>query len=436
MARAKTGSQSLKKKTKAVRKLKMNTKEMEALAPKRDNYFKPAVSVKVTRNLARRRVEGPRDAVPLFFLREITLSPLYRKEDKEPYMYQVFTNVSKIGQGSFGDVYKALSKDDSKHYAIKVTNDTHFVVDKGEVRRLEIIPPHKNCIKFFMAWQEDYRIHIKMELCETSLDKYLQIYHNVDERTALEILIDVASGLQHLHSNEMIHLDLKPANVMISMEGVCKIGDFGLVVNLHEFDVNGKKITENNLAISEGDSRYLSVEVLQKKIYTKAADIFSLGMLILETITDVILPTSGPNWVLLREGALPECYYKLDLTPFFRQLIEKMLIKNYKLRPTIDAILQLPQILQILNSRQEGVHFNIMANWTADYKEYTKSDPNRTLNEPGQGPSCQSRPHPINNFSRFAALLRESNSNDNSTAVIGPAGEYTACVMNVARRLF
>ena len=41
-------------------------------------------------------------------------------------------------------------------------------------------------------------------------------------------------AIQHLHDNDLIHLDVKPENILLSMDGVCKLGDFGLVVNMKE----------------------------------------------------------------------------------------------------------------------------------------------------------------------------------------------------------
>lgn len=44
----------------------------------------------------------------------------------------------------------------------------------------------------------------------------------------------IFQAIKHLHDNDLIHLDVKPENILLSMDGVCKLGDFGLVVNLKE----------------------------------------------------------------------------------------------------------------------------------------------------------------------------------------------------------
>ena len=68
-------------------------------------------------------------------------------------------------------------------------------------------------------------------------------------------------------------MDIKPENIFIGREGICKLGDFGLVIDLAKDD------TKHSV---EGDPRYLASEILESRKFTKAADIFSLGVTILE----------------------------------------------------------------------------------------------------------------------------------------------------------
>lgn len=48
-------------------------------------------------------------------------------------------------------------------------------------------------------------------------------------------------GLKHLHDNNMVHMDIKPANIFIGLDGLCKIGDFGLVLELSKVSINMHK---------------------------------------------------------------------------------------------------------------------------------------------------------------------------------------------------
>ena len=66
-----------------------------------------------------------------------------------------------------------------------------------------------------------------------SLSKYAETYHNIPEATVWQFLIDLLQALKHLHDRNLIHMDIKPENIFISHDGVCKLGDFGLILDLN-----------------------------------------------------------------------------------------------------------------------------------------------------------------------------------------------------------
>jgi mitosis inhibitor protein kinase SWE1 len=92
-----------------------------------------------------------------------------------------------------------------------------------------------------------------------------------------------------------VHLDLKPANILINFEGTLKIGDFGLATLLPA--EKGPDF--------EGDREYLAPEALRSEI-GQPADIFSLGLIMLEIAANVKLPDNGATWSALREDDFSE----------------------------------------------------------------------------------------------------------------------------------
>lgn len=95
---------------------------------------------------------------------------------------------------------------------------------------------------------------------------------NPDEPAAWAYLCDLLSALQHLHSQGFVHLDLKPANVLITDSGRLKLGDFGLLLELKQksTDPVEEKVKED---VQEGDPRYMAPELLCGE-YGPAADVF------------------------------------------------------------------------------------------------------------------------------------------------------------------
>jgi serine/threonine protein kinase len=97
-------------------------------------------------------------------------------------------------------------------------------------------------------------------------------------------------GLEFVHANQLIHLDLKPDNLFLSDDGGLKIGDFGLCRKASDWDAE------------EGDGAYMAPEVLNNQP-TVACDIFSAGLILYQLLNSIArLPSHGLEWQRLRSG--------------------------------------------------------------------------------------------------------------------------------------
>ncbi|CAJ0579671.1 unnamed protein product, partial [Mesorhabditis spiculigera] len=245
---------------------------------------------------------------------------------------QCFKNRRKIGEGSFGHVWRATSLDDGRDYAVKVAIVPYRTGADRELRLREVfkherLPIHPNLVRFVKAWEEKGRLYIQTEICEESLEDYIGRKHEVSTRMVWNVFTDIASALSVLHERNFIHLDIKPANIFISSDGIFKLGDFGLI-----FDLN----SDEKHSHEEGDSKYLAPEILNGPL-TKAADIFSFGITVLEVATDLSLPSNGESWHQLRTGQIPDRFWQ-KVDPKQRALLGSMLDVDPLRRPTIETI--------------------------------------------------------------------------------------------------
>jgi len=274
---------------------------------------------------------------------------VYNTNLKKSYFQQAFSIEAEIGAGYFGTVYKVRSKEDGQLYAIKIANEKY----KGfsdrdskleEVRKHQFLPLHQNLVKFYESWEEEGRLYQQFELCDGNLGEFCEKNNNIPESLVWGYLVDLLQAVQHLHDHDLVHMDIKPDNIFFGFDGRCKLGDFGLIVDL---------IHETKSGYREGDSKYLAPEVLRGNI-SKSCDIFSLGITILELACDLDLPSKGTLWSELRERG-PQNSLTLQLSPELRRVIQLMMIKDPERRPGVNQILELPSVAKAARRREREV---------------------------------------------------------------------------------
>ncbi|KAK6467841.1 membrane-associated tyrosine- and threonine-specific cdc2-inhibitory kinase-like [Huso huso] len=274
---------------------------------------------------------------------ERPLSSSHYDESKgETYFQQCFQCLSKLGRGSFGEVYKVRSREDGRYYAVKRSMD-RFRGDGDrqrklqEVRKHERLPPHPNCVGFQRAWEEGGRLYIQTELCRGSLQQHCEAQAEpAGEAQVWAFLWDLLCALGHLHRHGLLHMDVKPANAFLSPAGRCKLGDFGLVLELGEGERGEGQ---------EGDPRYMAPELL-RGVYTPAADVFSLGLTILELACNMELPSGGEGWQQLRQGYLPP-EFTSGLSPELLSVLRVMLHPDPSHRASVSQLCSLAALRRV-----------------------------------------------------------------------------------------
>lgn len=227
-------------------------------------------------------------------------------------------NIKYLGSGEFSVAYECAFQD--QRFAIKKTKKPVLgklerkaimreidalrsltsVKDNEMVNIQEQDEGKENLVYFIEAWDFNDYYYIMTEYCEGgTLFDFLEDHKNykIDEFRIWKILVEILNGLKFIHLKNYLHLDLKPANIFVTFEGYLKIGDFGLATKL--------PILEKDFDL-EGDRNYIAPELINDKIYTPFADIFSVGLIILEIAANIILPDNGSPWRKLRSGDLSD----------------------------------------------------------------------------------------------------------------------------------
>ena len=188
-----------------------------------------------------------------------------------------------LGKGTYGSVRIVERKEDHKIYAMKsviinVLTEKEKQNSFNEVRLLASLK-HKNIIDYKESFFDDTRktLNIVMEYADdgdlrTKISETLKNHLSFEESTIWNVLIQTLEGLKYLHKNNIIHRDLKSANIFLIKDGLIKIGD-----------LNVSTIAKKGVANTQtGTPFYASPEIWNDKPYNSKCDIWSLGCIIYE----------------------------------------------------------------------------------------------------------------------------------------------------------
>ena len=196
-----------------------------------------------------------------------------------------FTLLKFLGKGTFGAVYQARREEDGRTYAIKKV-DTRRMGSKeraeavNEIRVLaSVAGPH--VITFYEAFVEADILYIITEYAtHGDLFNYLKGARRrgqLAESTIWSLFIQMCLGVRTLHDKNILHRDLKAANVFMCSSSYLKLGDFGV-----------SKVLKSSEALARtqvGTPYYVSPEVWRNKPYNSKCDMWSLGCLLYELCT-------------------------------------------------------------------------------------------------------------------------------------------------------
>ncbi|KAK6461503.1 Pkinase-domain-containing protein [Scheffersomyces coipomensis] len=192
----------------------------------------------------------------------------------------------KIGSGSFGSVYLGFNVTTKEMFAVKqivYSPQSQISVDLlKEVENMKDLH-HENIVQYLGHSQKNNEYNIFLEYVPGgSIGSCIKNVGKFDEQLIRFLIKQVLSGLEYLHTNGILHRDLKADNLLLDDNGTCKISDFGI-------SKRSKDIYANDMKNSFKGTRYcMAPEIFKNKKYvgySAKVDIWSLGCVVIEMFT-------------------------------------------------------------------------------------------------------------------------------------------------------
>ena len=263
--------------------------------------------------------------------------------------YGEYRIISTLGQGGFGITYEAEQVSLGRKVAVKEffmkdicnRDENTSQVSVPSIGSKELVEKfrqkflkearmlagldHEYIVKIIDVFEENGTAYYVMEyLVGGSLDRKIKDKGALPEAEAIGFIRQIASALEYLHSQNILHFDIKPSNVLLGKNGSAKLIDFG--ISKH-YDEAGAQTSSTPVGISKG---YAPLEQYQQgsdiKSFNPATDIYSLGA----TLYAILTGSNPPEASIVNEDGVPA----IDgISPKVKHAIEKAMQPRRKDRP-------------------------------------------------------------------------------------------------------
>eukprot|EP00118_Oscarella_pearsei_P008413 m.43111 g.43111 ORF g.43111 m.43111 type:complete len:451 (+) comp33415_c0_seq5:784-2136(+) len=266
-----------------------------------------------------------------------------------------YTIMEQIGRGGGGFVFLVRSKRDDKLYALKQIyldaskkNRTKEAVMK-EVNILSKLR-HPNIVNYKESFFDDQQQHlcIVQDFCDggtlhAKIGEARERKEKIPQEKIMQWFVQLALALQHIHSQKVLHRDLKSQNVFLTKSDVVKVGDFGI-----------SKVLDNTLDMAQtcvGTPYYLSPELCQDLPYNSKSDMWALGCLLYE-LCELRPAFNASSLVGLIFSIVKGSYMPISsrYSRLVQSLVTSLLSKSPDERPSAAVVLNMPEIKLQLSS--------------------------------------------------------------------------------------
>jgi mitogen-activated protein kinase kinase kinase len=263
-----------------------------------------------------------------------------------------------IGKGSFGSVYLALHAITGELLAVKqVQMPAPGATGQSETRKRSMIEAlkremsllrdlrHPNIVQYLGCSSSSEYLNIFLEYVPGgSVQTMLNSYGALPEPLVRSFVRQILMGLSYLHGRDIIHRDIKGANILVDNKGTIKISDFGISKKLEQSNILGNASNNRHRPSLQGSVFWMAPEVVKQTEYTLKADIWSLGCLVVEMMTgNHPFPDCSQLQAIFKIGGgtasptIPE-HASEEAKAFLRQTFEL----NHDRRPSADELILSP----------------------------------------------------------------------------------------------
>ncbi|KAI3649085.1 hypothetical protein MP228_006939 [Amoeboaphelidium protococcarum] len=287
-----------------------------------------------------------------------------------------------VGTGSFGNVYLGLNaftgefmavkqvllpvdaqmaKSESSEVPVSAPSAVHNNA-KIQTRRKQMVEAlqreigllreleHPNIVRYLGSESTDSYLNIFLEYVPGgSLCTVISTYGTIEEALIKTYVRQILGGLSYLHQKNIVHRDIKSANILVDNKGIVKISDFGISKKMAQADVSDrgsvislypKGVGGNRTSALQGSVFWLSPEVVKHFHYSKKSDVWSFGCLVIEMFTGTHpWPNMNQMAAMFRIGQKNQPPYPDTLSPEAKDLLQQCLALNYKERPDANQLL-------------------------------------------------------------------------------------------------
>ncbi|KAF3697830.1 Dual specificity testis-specific protein kinase 2 [Channa argus] len=245
----------------------------------------------------------------------------------------------KIGAGFFSEVFKVQHRVSGQVMALKMnilaSNRANMLREVQLMNRLS----HPNILRFIGVCVHEGQLHALTEYINGgNLEQLLGSDEHLSWSARISLALDIARGLQYLHSKGIFHRDLTSKNCLVRWEGnVCSavVGDFGLAEKIPDYS---EEEDQEPLAVV-GSPYWMAPEVLRGEVYNEKVDVFAYGIILCEIIARI---QADPDILPRTEdfGLDVEAFQHMvaDCPPEFLELAIACCNMDAKLRPSFFEI--------------------------------------------------------------------------------------------------